>query len=826
MRVPNARALDALARALDEAEPGAELVADLATGVGKTYIAGGLLDYLYETGVRNVVIVTPGSTIQRKTIDNLTPGNPKYLRGLQCNPLVITLNDLDRGIVGDALTDESRLKVFVFTVQSLLRPDTKENRRAYKENEQVGPSIVDHLRSCDDLVVIADEHHVYFSGTARKFRAAIQDLNPRVLIGLTATPHESTPRESIVYHYPLADAIADGYVKVPVLVARQDGVSDQRTQLADGVALLNAKRDAMHAYCDRTHSPYVEPVMFVVANTIDEASRIRDMLAGPDMLGGDTKVLLVTSEEPDETLRLLDGIESPGSTIRAVVSVSMLKEGWDVRSIYVIASVRALESQLLTEQVLGRGLRLPFGHRTGVPMLDSVDVLSHHAFGQLLAEAEVLLTQTLGQRAAEAAVEAVATPGIATPPTSLDRADDAVREWSAHEVMVNLPGLGAADAAPNQPSLFDGDDEDLDGATHQVGGISTIEARLANAIATTATLTQPLVARPVNGIRVPLFLPRVTTKWVRDPFTLASLSPAAVEALGQRFANDNAPSLILKALDAERIDGVVHVRIEDRHEHVEATQLRMPFDTIESDLVHRLLASNDVQATVAELNAATGVARAFLAGAGVTPETPWRAEHGQLATEALVNYIRTKQTSSPAREVAEVEQVRWPDPLELTLTQPATSRHLVTGRPQFQRGYPYSGWTRSVYDTATFDAYSTEFRLAVLFDNTDGIRAWVRIVESVPLQLPYLRGAVQHFYRPDFLVIDDAGTHWLVEGKADGDMTDPVVIAKRDAARAWVQTVNASDDVPARWGYLLASEVAIAAASSWAALRAASQTLD
>ena len=60
LRKPNRDALDAIAQALAASEPGAELVADLATGVGKTYIAGALLDYLYASGVSNVVIVTPG----------------------------------------------------------------------------------------------------------------------------------------------------------------------------------------------------------------------------------------------------------------------------------------------------------------------------------------------------------------------------------------------------------------------------------------------------------------------------------------------------------------------------------------------------------------------------------------------------------------------------------------------------------------------------------------------------------------------------------------------------------------------------------------------
>jgi len=40
----------------------------------------------------------------------------------------------------------------------------------------------------------------------------------------------------------------------------------------------------------------------------------------------------------------------------------MLKEGWDVRNVYVIASMRPNISEILTEQTLGRGMRLPFGH--------------------------------------------------------------------------------------------------------------------------------------------------------------------------------------------------------------------------------------------------------------------------------------------------------------------------------------------------------------------------------------------------------------------------------------------------------------------------------
>jgi type III restriction enzyme len=63
-----------------------------------------------------------------------------------------------------------------------------------------------------------------------------------------------------------------------------------------------------------------------------------------------------------------------------------------------------------------------------------------------------------------------------------------------------------------------------------------------------------------------------------------------------------------------------------------------------------------------------------------------------------------------------------------------------------------------------------------------------------------------------------------VEGKADTEMTDPVVLAKRDAARAWVDAVNASDDVQETWAYVLASESVIRNAGTWTALLSAAQT--
>ena len=815
LRTPNRDALDTLAQSLATSEHGQLLVADLATGVGKTYVAAGLIDYLYGIGVRNVVIITPGTTIQRKTIANFTPGRPKYVPGMQSRPKVITLDTLERGEVASLLQDPDEMKLFVFTVQSLLKPNTKENRRAHRDHETLGQSLSDYLTNADDLVVIADEHHIY-EGEAKKFKKSISDLDPLALIGLTATPDPSTPRDAIVYHYPLANAIADGFVKVPVLVGRQDSVKDTRTQMADAVALLNAKASALHAFCERTGEAFIQPLLFVVAQTIDEANELADALGQPDLLGSRDQVLLVTSKEPDTVLPQLDALEDQSSPFRAVVSVSMLKEGWDIKSIYVIASVRSMESELLSEQVLGRGLRLPYGRRLDNPMLDSVEVLSHHSFAKLLSEARVLLSQTLGERTDEAAAIAVnptGAPSQDAAPTSLDG--------------IGTPGLDEqvgifvpTEADENQGTLF--------GATTgaaQVGGVSSLGARLDEAAQALAAMQVEDVPRSVGTVSIPLYIPQVTWRYERDSVSLSSLNTVEAEALGAGFAKDNAPTLIRKAVTARHTEDGVDVTFTDvSGEKIEAAvALRLPFDTIETDLVVKLFSSNAVSAEASEQAGAQAIARAFLAGAKVDPETQWRPEHASLAASALVNWVNSKQAAIPATRRPEINLVRWPEGSGRRLLRVLPKdRNLVTSSKTFERLQPYQGWSRSLYPVVAFDSWSAEFRLAELLENAAGIAAWVRVESDVPLAISYSTGAATRFYHPDFIVVDDEGTHYIVEGKRDSEMTEPTVLAKRDAAANWVSTVNASTSVSVKWAYVLSSETAIGSASDWPSLLAAS----
>ncbi len=181
LREPNREAVQKIVEAIHDDEFH-EVVCDLATGVGKTYITAALIDYLAAKGVRNILIVTPGKTIQDKTTANFTPGNPKFVPGAQYPLQLVTADNFQRGQLGDVLHDPGVVKLFVFNVQQLIRPTTKTSRKVRDLDEVIGGKLYEHLQDADDLVVIADEHHVYRS-SATAFSRGVRELTPLLWSG-------------------------------------------------------------------------------------------------------------------------------------------------------------------------------------------------------------------------------------------------------------------------------------------------------------------------------------------------------------------------------------------------------------------------------------------------------------------------------------------------------------------------------------------------------------------------------------------------------------------------------------------------------------------
>ena len=115
-------------------------------------------------------------------------------------------------------------------------------------------------------------------------------------------------------------------------VGRHDDRKTDLTKLSDGVTLLEAKAQAVASYAASEGIEPVNPVMLVVAQTIEEANEYGEILRSDEFFGSklaDDSVLVVTSQSPDEALsKLVEAVEDASSPVRVIVSVGMLKEGW------------------------------------------------------------------------------------------------------------------------------------------------------------------------------------------------------------------------------------------------------------------------------------------------------------------------------------------------------------------------------------------------------------------------------------------------------------------------------------------------------------------
>lgn len=799
LRTPNRLALGALVAAISghkgDAYP--EVVADLATGVGKTFLMSALIDYSAAQGVRHVLVVTPGNVIQSKTISNFDEASAKYVAGADHQPFIITPENFRSGAVGAALRDPDMLKVFVFNVQQLIAPGQKASRKTRDTNETLGDALYGYLENAGDLLVIADEHHLYHKD-AMSFSGAIRDLNPLALVGLTATPAESDLGK-VVFQYTLGEAIADQHVKVPVIVYRRDGTKDERAQLHDACTLLRQKESAYREYQAVTpDAPKVKPVLFVVASSIEHATEVGQVLAGEDFIGDPSAVLEITSDSSDEALAALAAVESPDSPIRAIVSVNKLKEGWDVKNIGVIVALRRLASQSLTEQILGRGLRLPFGARTGVPLVDQVDLVAHDSYRQLLAQKDILRRRV------------IVTPSSA-------EVDEQGAATTAGELVVPDPTIPTDQAETIEPDIVPEAEE------QHASGLTPVTFRPANAddeseddaLFFIETEERQGEATPKPQPRVPgapqIVFPRREARLTFAAFTLADIPDGDAQSAGARFLTEVPTFLAKDALEAERIGDDIAITIAPQ-KNVEAQQALIAIDTIREDLTAAIL--RQVEETKAERRGAQRLTRAFLRGAGVldTTETAqWGENRRQQALQGVSDLIR----AAYAKRKREMSYVLVPVtlPIEPVLVDGSAKN---ANNDAFVKNLQFVGWQRSVMPVATFDAGSTEWSIAHLLDRDPAIHWWLRIYTNGPAFIPTLDGN----YFPDFIALDTDGVYWVIEGKSDKNANDADVLRKRETAEHWARAVRDNDEF-GEWHYVFATESHIKSAGSWTGLKVA-----
>lgn len=380
---------------------------ELATGVGKTKLIGAFITYLYTNkGVRNFFLVAPSLTIYTKLKNDL--GNPdidneKYVfKGIGCfanETPNVWFDDDYRNRPSSSFTDSDSINIFIFNISKF----NSEERKMMSVNEYLGQSFFDYLKSLDDLVVIMDESHHYRADASTN---AINSLNPILGIELTATPYTTVKNKQInfknvVYEYVLKDAILDGYTRTPYVITRQNmkkfSASEAEMDLImlnDGIKHHRNMKLELLQYHKNTGARLVKPFMLVVCKNTDHAEKIVSHIKSLAFYKGEysDKVAIVHSNqkgsEKDENIMLLLDVEKNNNPVEIVVHVSILKEGWDVNNLYTIVPLRTATSKVLREQTIGRGLRLPFGRRTGEQWIDSVSITAHDKFDEIIAEAQ------------------------------------------------------------------------------------------------------------------------------------------------------------------------------------------------------------------------------------------------------------------------------------------------------------------------------------------------------------------------------------------------------------------------------------------------------
>ena len=374
----------------------------LATGVGKTRLMGAFIAYLYtQHHVRNFFVVAPNTTIFEKLKKDLIDNNSaKYVfKGLGCfstPPQIITDDDYREKTLS---LFESDVHIFVYNIDKF----NKEGANMKKMNELIGDSFYQALSDLPDLVLIMDESHHY---RAEKGAQALNELHPLLGLELTATPlvtkgNKQVPFKNVVYEYPLSKAIEDGYTRTPYAVTRSDidfyNFGDEqldKMMLLDGITCHESTKRKLEVYAANHGKPVVKPFMLVVCKDTDHATWVEQFVKSDEFRSGAyrNKTIIVHSKqkgaETEANTRLLLDVENPKNPVEIVIHVNMLKEGWDVNNLYTIVPLRTAASKILREQMVGRGLRLPYGERTGDRDVDAVMLTAHDKFNDILAEAQ------------------------------------------------------------------------------------------------------------------------------------------------------------------------------------------------------------------------------------------------------------------------------------------------------------------------------------------------------------------------------------------------------------------------------------------------------
>ena len=372
----------------------------MATGSGKTFVMAlvivwSYLNFLIEKNSRyanNFLIIAPNVIVYERLardfannkIFNELPFIPPHLKHYW--NIKVTLRK-----------DDSHLKnsgnLIVNNIQQLYESRSLEwtpanivdailGRKPQKDLTKASYLLLDRIKDLNNLIIMNDEgHHVH--DEELQWNKTLKSIHSSLPNGLNLwLDFSATPRfisgglyfPWIIVDYPLAQAIEDRIVKAPLVVHRVDRADPEQINRDNVVQKYG---DWIIASLERWKEHYTvyneinkKPVLFIMAENNIYADKIAEFIRRKkrDYNLKDDEILIIHTSRTGDILKnkleelraLATNIDNPSNNIKIIVSVLMLREGWDVQSVTICLGLRPFTSkaQILPEQAIGRGLRL------------------------------------------------------------------------------------------------------------------------------------------------------------------------------------------------------------------------------------------------------------------------------------------------------------------------------------------------------------------------------------------------------------------------------------------------------------------------------------
>ncbi len=808
----------------------------LATGVGKTRLMGAFIAYLHQAkGIQHFFVLAPNLTIYNKLVGDFTPGNPKYvLQGIaefaQTPPEIITGDNYEsgRGVRSQNLFGDDAVHINIFNISKINSEVRGGNAPRIKRlSEYIGQSYFDYLAGLDDLVLLMDESHRYRASAGIR---AINELKPILGLELTATPQIDSASgpilfKNVIYSYPLSVAITDGFVKEPAVATRENFNAANYTpeqleklKLEDGVRIHEDTKVELEVYARQNGIEIVKPFMLVVAQDTSHADALQALMKSDGFFEGRYKNRVITvhsnqkGDERDEVVERLLQVESADEPTEIVIHVNKLKEGWDVTNLYTIVPLRAAKAEILVHQTIGRGLRLPYGKRTGVSAVDRLTIVAHDKFQAIIDEANnpdsiIRTGVVIGRDISPDSRQVVEVkPNFETKVSPVESSNhpqtELMFETEAEQnaAATTLEVIRRYERLPNSSNLRS--PEVQAEIVREVKAIYTPVQGLLDEVAKQPSI-ESIVAKTVdlfieNSIDIPRIIV-VPTGEVISGFHDFDIDCSNIRP--QPVAKDILIHMLQTNQRASLISGngiVAEKRPEDY-----LVKALMDFDDISydnhADLLYKLVGQ-----MVQHLNS-------YLSG-----------------EDELLNVIQYHQRSLADFIHTQMQAHYWE---RSTGYKAHVSKGFVTLRPNsfaasagesirpfrapvsdqlYMRGMLFGGFIRCLYPVQKFDN-DTERRFAMLLEDDREVRKWFKPARG-QFRIEYQNA---HLYEPDFVVETDT-CKLICETKRASDLEDSEVQAKAHAAIHWCEyaTTHELEHGGKPWKYLLIPHDAVTASAT------------